>query len=341
MKKRKPLLCDLFIANEQATKKAWVVPQKTVAHVRDTLYQAKRFVFDTEASRYMGEMQREIPHALCHAQEFAIQPFKTMYVEVDNLALWQAVNPTSLPSADMDGRLGYLFDDGRVYVIAGDWEEFPDAILMPISYRLFCPAKVEEEQKLCEAAGISRMSLDLFFWGSMYSAVTDEDKRAFRANHSIRIEMKPDTTQANMIKVFDILLSECAGELRNIIAILLFLNRTSQTRIEDHVPMHHSMIGRKPSALLSHSVVHFSLNPTPAFRETWGTGSAWRREHDVRGHFCHDKVSRAWCRSHNWVEYDVNQWRCMDCGGKKWWRREHKRGHRDKGQMVTTYEVHT
>ena len=344
-KDRKPLLADLFLAYTQTKKlDEWVVPRKTAMHVANTLRTAKRFVLDSEASRYIGEMEKAVPKALVYAQEFAIQPFKTMYVEFDNAALWSAVNKGKDVQPDMDGRLGYMYDDGRVYVIAGNWEESPrEAMIMPISYGLFRPMETKQEMLLAENLQVSRLALDQFFWGSLWHDVNPVDQRAFRANHSARLEVKPEYLVESLdhgITAVSAIFNECAGELRNIIAILLFLNRTSDTRYEDHVPMRQTMIGTKPSAMLSHSVVHFKLNPTPLFHESWGTGSAWRREHDVRGHFCHDKVSKAWCNAHDWSEIDVNRWKCLKCGGQKWWRKEHRRGHRDKGMMQTTYEVH-
>ena len=342
-KKRDRLAADVFLAK---TKGGYLINKKTLAHTKDVLRTAKRFVLDEEASRYAGEMIRAVPKAIVHAQEFALQPFKQMYVEFDAQALWQAVNPDHMMDPGGDGRVGFLYDDGRVYVIAGLWKndgqhiKKDEAVLLPISYRLFKPMTFEEEMYFAELAGVSRLGIDAFFWGSAINDIDKEEWRSFREHHSLRLEFDPVAAEEYVRVTTQTLFHECLGDLRNIIALLLFLNRTSKTRIEDHVPVRYSMIGTKPSALLSHSVIHFNLNPKPLFLESWGTGSAWRREHDVRGHFCHNKEAReGFCR-HEWSEYDVNHWRCMKCAGMKWWRKEHKRGHKDKGSMMTTYEVH-
>lgn len=340
-KKHNLLAADVFLAK---TKGGYFISKKTIARVKDALRMAKRFVLDDEASRFAGEMIRAVPKALVHGQEFALQPFKQMYVEFNAQSLWQAVNPDHMMDPNGDGRVGFLYDDGRVYVIAGLWKTteitHDTAVLLPVSYRLFKPMSYEDELKFADLANTSRLGIDAFFWGSAINEIDQDEWRSFREHHSLRLEFAQEAKEEYVRTVMETLFHECLGDLRNIIAMLLFLNRTSNTRIEDHVPVRHTMIGNKPSALLSHAVVHFNLNPKPLFLESWGTGSAWRREHDVRGHFCHNKEAReSFCR-HDWAEYDVNQWRCMKCAGMKWWRKEHKRGHKDKGSMMTTYEVH-
>jgi hypothetical protein len=345
--KRKPLLVDRLLAahaqGKQGSEAAYLT-RGLLPRIINGLVQAKRFVFDEQSTRYMGEMIKTIPKAIVHAQEFAIQPFPTMYVEFPAQAMFEATTDT-LGFDDGATRMGFLYDQGRVYTLL-DWEKLRDQrvipYIVPVSYGLNRQWKLEDERQICEDVGINRLSIDALFWGSAYALVDDEEKRAFRANHSMRMEIQtgPLVSRETYIEISTKVLSNIAGDLRNVIAILLFLNRTSKTRIEDFVPMRQTMIGTKPSAMLSHSVVHFNLNPLPKLYESFGTGSAWRREHDVRGHFCHDKTTReSFCR-HDWTEYDVNQWRCLKCSGLKWWRKEHRRGHRDKGVMQTTYEVH-
>jgi hypothetical protein len=341
MAKHKPLAADVFLAK---TKGGYLTNKKTLEYTKDVLRTSKRFVFDVEASRYVGEMIKAVPKAVLAAQEFAIQPFKRMYVEFEAQALWKAINPEEFMTPDADGKIGFIYDDGRVFVIAGLWKSAEDpkdiAVLLPLSYRLFKPMTFAEETNFCDFIGMSRLGIDMFYWGSTYNVLDNEERKSLRRNHGVRMEFSDEASDEYKRITMQTLFKESLGDLRNIIAMLLFLNRTSNTRIEDHVPVRHTMIGTKPSALLSHSVVHFKLNPVPRLYESWGTGTAWRREHDVRGHFCHNKEARDGPCRHDWTEYDVNRWRCLKCAGLKWWRKEHKRGHKDKGRMTTTYEVH-
>lgn len=75
---------------------------------------AKRFIFDKEASERIGEMMRFHLDLLVDNIEFARPPFPTTYVEVDLRAIWDGWRPTQKYEVDGDERLGFLIHHGTV-----------------------------------------------------------------------------------------------------------------------------------------------------------------------------------------------------------------------------------
>ena len=207
-------------------------------------------------------------------------------------------------------------------------------MIMPICYKLNQPLTVVQELAECERLGTSRIGIDVLYWGSSYEKVNKEERTALRANHGFEHWYARDLPD-----IMKSMFTSAAGDLRNIIALLLFMNRTQDIRIDDQLPPHRGWVGPRPALLLKHSVIRLKLDPKPMFRKLYGRGGSWRRRHDVKGHFCHDKKAHAHRHDHDWTETHVNQWRCLLCGGKKWWKKHHQRGHMEKGYVATSYEV--
>lgn len=341
--KRKPLLVDEFIASP-LTNLLRGPDGNHMRAVRDHLIEAKKFVLDDKAAVYAAEMIRDYPIAIARDQEFAIPPFPRMYIELPYQAFFKTINGQDTDT-DGDTDVGYFIDGPRAYVLSRA-SSFKDGsniapMVMPVRYRLNEPLDIKEELALCENFNVSRMGLDVFYWGSVTPKVRNDPHifHALRENHGAELWYGSDI---DMKQMFGYLYKSAAGDLRNVLALILFLNRTSQLRIEDNIGFHRTLIHNKPMVMTKHSVVKIKLDPKPMLKRIYGTGSAWRRRHDVRGHFCHDKDAREAAHhpdGHVWSEYGVNQWRCMNCAGRKWWRKVCSRGSRDKGNVVTTYEV--
>ena len=138
-----------------------------------------------------------------------------------------------------------------------------------------------------------------------------------------------------------------AGTLKIAIALLLFLNRTRKIQVTDELGMFRAPVPRprQPKVMLAHSVIRLSADPISRLREMCAGESLFRRLHDVRGHFCHDRLAReSDCDSHVWEEsgdsIDTHpRWTCQTCHGKRWWRREHRRGHEEAGLVTSEYNV--
>jgi len=357
--KRRPLLVDQFLAATpaQLLLERDLFTARKLEALRDAMREAKKFVFDADAVRYAGEMLMKHPEAVAFDQEFAIPPFPIMYLEYPVDPLFAALGQTTAVDWERgDSEVGYLYVGPRVYVLSraryptDAYSRYPH--LMPFAYRLNKPFTLQEEIEIAAKLEHSRMGLDVFYWGSRYEAVKGtRAEHALRANHSFEWLYAMDL-QDPKLQTLPYLLQSAAGDLRNIIAFILFLNRTSEVQVQDELGFHHTMIHTKPATLLKHNVVHIKLDPRPLLLKVYGTGGIWRREHEVRGHFCHDKDAREsghhpdghdW-REYGWSEYGVNErrcrlWRCMRCGGLKWWRKACRRGSKDKGRVDTEYAV--
>lgn len=359
--KRQPLLIDEFLSTPLLP--AHIMPKNRQEVLRDRLRQAKVFVFDSAATRYASEMMRDHTAHIALDQEFAIPPFPVMYMEYPVRPLFDTLGQPTDEFGDKD--VGYFIDGPRAYVLsrmeAGSNAAGRKADVLPILYRLNKPFTFDEERRMVETIATSRIGLDDVYWGSLAHKVQSNRNvyRMLRAQHSfewlyateymdyIQQNQSKDPTYESMLQH---LLVSGAGDLRNIIGMLLFLNRTSQIRFEESVGPHRGFVGPKPATFLRHNIVRIKLDPKPMLKRLYGKGGTWKREHDVRGHFCHDKKAREsghrmavgdvpQTHEPQWREIHVNYWGCTVCGGKRWHRAPHKRGHREKGEVVKAYEV--
>lgn len=342
--KRRPLLVDEFLATKMVP---WPDKQeeRRILAVRNNLREAKKFVLDEQAALYAAQMIRDHPIAIAHDQEFAIPAFPRMYIEFPYPKFFETLGGSNVHDPIMgDTEVGYFIDGPRAYVLSRVWggTENDEArkklgcqhMMMPMSYTLNQPLTLEQELDVCQRAQISRAGIDVLFWGSSYEKLPRSEAVALRANHGFEHWYAKDVDD-----LLDPLFTSCAGDLRNIIALMLFLNRTKEVHFEEQIGPGQAFIHAKPAVLTRHSVVRLKLDPKPLFKKLYGHGGVWRRRHDVRGHFCCDKIAHAHDHDHDWQEYGVHQWRCMGCGGKKWWRKAHSRGHLEKGVVVTEYSV--
>jgi hypothetical protein len=351
--KREPLLADKFLAlgyhpedtSGVVTKAFW---QTTCSNLK----LAKHFVFDRQATEYCAALLKQEPRIVADAQDFAIPPFERTYIEIDFTA-WYRVLAGREPDGHADIRMGYLIVKNEVRCLS---ESLEGVGLSPISYRLNEPFTLEEEVKLCRQLQISRSKLDLFFWAESAFTFTrvenvdgrreahvdhewqKEGLRSLRANHGFAFNLPP---HRSLPKIWDRFYESSAGDLRNIIGLLLFLNRTSKTRYETEAPLLPGRwIGCKQATLLRHRVISFSVNPVPRLLKLAAGESIRRRLHDVRGHLCHNEVARTNLHDHEWEESEENhlRWSCS-CGGLRWWRKPHMRGHEERGLVTSEYRV--
>jgi hypothetical protein len=339
---------------------------KAFSRNMDTLRIAKKFVLDAQAATYLGEMIRDNPRIIADAQDFAIRPFDHMWVELPFPSFYQAVagRPTD---ATGDTHVGYLFNGPDVYVAAaskasgGVKESF-----LPFRYTLHRPMSVEDELRVSQKIGVSRLGLDLWFWGEsseefigqtpIHDTVAESLKemnewgkaglRALRDNHSVDV-IKAEVPGHD--HAYRTVYDGSGGDLRNIVALLLFLNRTADIQYQRDVPMAQGLINRKPRPMMPHRVITLKLDPKPRLKVLCAGSGIQRRLHDVRGHFCHDKKARAGCPHGSqdmgdwgewWEEYEPLRWTCTHCGGKRWWRKDCQRGRQEVGVIKEqTYAV--
>jgi len=310
-------------------------------------------VLDTAAATYLGKMIREHPRVIADAQDFAIPPFEHMWIEIPFGAYYEAITGR-VGDANADKAVGYLFHGPTVTVAA---QSRLGASWMPVEYTLHHPNTIEEQLDLANKMSISRAGLDLWYWGESANDFVHpkeeggwerEPIRALRANHGARLVPLANRFK-HMEYPFAQITSGSNGDLRNIVSTLLFLNRTRDIQYERELPLKQGLVNRKPRPWMPHRVISLKLDPMPRLMTLAAGQGIKRRLHDVRGHFCHDKQARAGCMHGEqtlgdwgdfWVEYDVLQWRCTHCGGKRWWRHEHQRGSQHVGVIKEqTYAV--
>lgn len=358
--KRRPLLADSLLARKVIGPSVYKTHQ---AQRNEALRTAKRFVLDGTAAQYLGQMLEDHPRIVADAQDFAIPPFKQMWIEFPLQPFFRQI--TGFDTDPYGDRvLGYLYD-GPVVSVAASMDKM-ECGWMPVDYILHRPSTLKEEIEVAVAAGTSRMQLDFWFWGQTASRFCDDpgialtpesrvhiDKaawdseglRALRANHSVRFSKAWDLMDRESKSIF---IRGSGGDLRNIVALLLFLNRTRDIQTVKDIGYTPALLNRKPRALVTHSVISLKLDPAPLLRKLVAGEGIKRRLHDVRGHFCHDKRARAGCthgEMHDgdfgefWVEYEPLRWNCERCNGKRWWRREHSRGKFEDGMVIQEYAV--
>lgn len=334
--KRVPTLADEFVH----AKIDGLYKQKTQA-ARQDLLEAKRFILDEQAALYIADMIKEYPRIVADAQDFAIPPFAKTWIEFPFAPFWETINERT-SDKDSDNKMGLLITGNRVRIIVGGKTQ-TEGMLMPHEYHLWNPMSVEEELELVQRVGVSRIQLDMLYWGEainkLYEEKDKEGLRALRNNHRIHFVEKESE---KAIMIWDKIILQSGGDLRNIIAILLFLNRTREIQTIDAVPHARGMIKNKASNYLSYNKITLKLNPSPLIKKLIPGEGTWRKLHDVRGHFCHDKRAREaghlWC-SHEWIECEPLKWTCERCQGKRWWRSEHQRGNDEKGVIISEYKV--
>lgn len=352
--RREPLLIDKFLAlNPSELRSDRLLPREYYDSTRANLRLAKLFVLSREATTYCAQLLKEAPRIIADAQDFAIPPFRQMYLEIP-FDTWYETLTGEPNDRSGDRRMGYLIVGSQVRVLV----EGADGVeLSPVEYHLNEPLSLEQEVEFVKRAGTSRIALDLFYWGGSaaafgtvragtgaagvvaYDEWQKEGLRALRANHGFAIHLHRSKL-GQIQKIWESFSTASAGDLRNIIGLLLFLNRTSQMRYEREEPFQQRMLGRRPVNLLKHRTITLHVNPVPQLLSLAAGEGIRRRLHDVKGHFCHNQAARVNTHTHDWVEAPETalQWHCA-CGGVRWWRKAHKRGSEDKGIVTSSYNV--
>jgi hypothetical protein len=367
---RRPTLADLILAAKPG---ASIMDRRWLDRANTTLRTAKRFVLDAQAAAYLGDMIRRHPRIVADAQDFAIPPFRQMWVELPLPPFYRAV--TGQASDDTGDRtVGYLFNGPTVTVGSESWTGGRyEAGWGPAEYTLHHPLTMQQELRLADQLHLSRAGLDLWYWGATAAAFTggatwlsegevaaldatpDSDwnaagLRALRANHGAALAPIRPVYASQMAAHGQRLTMGSGGDLRNIVALLLFLNRTADIQYQTEAGMAQGLVRRQPRPLLPHRTITIKLDPEPRLRVLSAGSGIRKRLHDVRGHYKHNRLARESGCAHGveltgewgewWTETDVLRWTCTGCGGKRWWQPEHHRGSADVGIIrEQTYAV--
>ena len=301
---------------------------KYCARLATTMMGARRFEIQPNASKRIRDAITSYPELLAENSQFAIPPFEKTWIEFETKYLIQHDLMTRVMEPYADRRVGYLFQGNTVMIFSEDSKYEPSPGVL--AYRLNSPMPMELQQQFAEWFGISRIGIDPFLWGHTMTQYLDESvKRSLRDQHTLMISPGMETFFGkDDPKTIPLMVRDSyhgsAGELRNILGILLMLNQPSRVRAIKDVPRKRGIVRGKPMPYFGHSTIDICLdkldNASLLSRPREGEHAS-PRWHEVRGHFCHNAAARKATHAHAWAQVDDRRWECQaGCGGKRWWR---------------------
>lgn len=355
--RRLPLLADLVLA-PQVIKES-IVHKSVVQRIQSRLQMAKRFRLDHAGTLRYADVIKRIPDLIARNQSFARAPYDIMWVEFQFEAFYKHINADWSKWDDRGDRtMGFLIDHDRAYLMTcGAYDK--TVAICPFSYELHSPSDSQTpyvEWQAAEVPGSYKLanSMDIFFWGHAFDHLSDEDRAALRNHHHMRPLPLITGDEKKVADIYGRLLSECVGDLRNIVTLLLLLNRPSLTSFKQDFARKQGFIRGKLRQFLSHSTVTIDLDPIPTLclLGTKDGDGVSKRRHEVRGHWCHNQEAHdyaqiagcihEWRRDFSYIDDDPDRpdhWLCASCGGKRWWRHEHYRGTAELGFNEKEYLV--
>ena len=333
-----------------STDKNSLLESKLEKYVRAKIRGTRKFVLTESAAVKVGEAIHNYPEMLVEQGVFARTPFESCWIEFPSRAFHEAVVPGSA-SQESDERVGYLFDGDRVYICAQSGDGI--GAISPLVIDLHTPMTMRKQLDVAEELSLTRYQLDNFYWGqTMADALPSDIRRGLRSQHSF--SMKVAEKYRGKI-AGDEFLRFTAGEVRNIIGILLMINQPGSVLKTQEIGHQRMMTKKGSRVLMGHSVVTLNLDgrsrPDRLLRAPRGHHAA-PRWHEVRNHWCNDRVARTKGYSlddpkthgrgnhaHQWVQDDNGELRftCSVCGGRRW-RRVMKNGRGDKSRGIISQD---
>jgi hypothetical protein len=344
--KRTPTLADRFIASRGQNAKSYLQQPYVDDLIRKTRA-AHKFVLDEDAATQVAHVVRDIPDLLVRQHDFARPPFDLTWIEFPHWKFWREVgNDPAGQDGTADHTLGYLIDGNVATVIAGGTVDHPHLEPMPGVFQYFLNSEWPHgayEEFLKEGSIVSE-TLDAYLWGTTATRLSQDDLTKLRARYCAGLAPILYSEKSEKYRrLLNYAFGGSSGELRNIVALLLMLNRPTVTRYSN-APAGRGWYRGKVTPFLAHTSVTIDFNAVETMR-VMGTpaGDAVpRRRHEVRGHYCQNRTARSYARMggcmHDWqpcgddwtpidaAVADADRWVCRVCEGKRWWRAEHERG---------------
>jgi hypothetical protein len=281
-----------------------------------------------------------------------------MYAALKN---YVAAGPVKLDSPEADERVGFLFDHRTVYTVAqgpvatvimptfnyinprGQYlapsygKEFPLYDLHEVAVNMEVPEVTDMAAKLSMMFGSSILHKRFFDSGNFVADLQNLHREVqYYYGGVMDVYELPVDAHKRM-------LTEIVGDIRNIFAILLWLNSLPHTVKYTNAPAGHRLIKGKRVAMAAHNVVTIHLHGTVQVRNLFAKALKRRespREHDVRGFWRHHGGIPQGC-GHAWPEIPDkrNKFVCSKCGRERWWVHAHKRGDANKGTITKEYRT--
>lgn len=309
--------------------------------VAESLPRARRYLFDSAASAFLGRFIRDCGDLILKNREFAIPPYTTTYVEMDMDAMVKAIGmttsgdvlPASYLGSKADSKVGYLIHDGRVNVFVEDTVNGV-AQVSPLQYRIGAPHRVEDP--VLSKTNDPEWTRLALLCGTTLHDMPDEDTRADILAHN-RVQMLvPGVTPDQM----HVLIQGSFGDVRNVWAALLLLNQPGKVTFQK-VAATRRIVRGKLKAFAAHHVVEVkigdrvkNLRAALHFEKRLSP-----RRHEVRGHFVHYGIDENCIHEWSMLPDQEQRWTCRCCGGKRTWRKDFVRGDASRGFVTKEYEV--
>lgn len=350
-----PLLLDRIVALGP-NRPGGRVPKRTWAQIIKARYDAQRFLFDKQASAYVGEFAVGCGDLVIANRQFAIPPYGVTYVEVDSREFFKSVPEHRTPARPLDNRLGYLVVGRDVYCFF----ERDTPAMSYWRYRVMPPGEYAGEDTVMftgkltdeevrglgfkddEAASLVQYNgakLALTLGGALDGKASLTQVRQIIREIAVQW-IDPTSTLARMPLEPNIS-AAFNGDVRNVWAMLLWLNQTARIHMTG-APAGRKIIRGKIVPYLSHNVVSITLGRFKTVRRAFTLAGPRQspKGHEVRGHFAHRGGKKFGCE-HAWpLKPDENgHWECSRCGRLRWHVKPHQRGDASKGFVTKEYRI--
>jgi hypothetical protein len=292
-------------------------------------------------------------------RQFALAPYTTTYVELDAVEFF---SPDEI-NHETAIRLGFLIDGHHVFVVMS-FDKIAkisgEALISPVAYYLGTrhvkdiPPQPFPSVPWREAYGgdywVSKLPC-LYGTGihglrvmapegtdfeEVIASASDELSDLAFENEAFWLGSLPYIKALNR----GFKLSDCNGDLRHVMAVLLWLNSVPKSVKYNPVPRGAAWHKGKRVVLSAHNTVHIHLSKNTQVKQAYLRAAEKRnspRRHDVRGHWRH-RGGTLGC-SHVWpIEPDeYHRFICLQCKRKRWWVHEFQRGDEAKGFIEKDY----
>ena len=314
--RRQPTLADRFLAKKFAASERYLHGD-VLDMLKSRVRTAHKFVLDDNATTRIAHVVRDIPDLLIREYDFARPPFDLTWIEFKHDLFWREVgNPREMQDDDSDMNVGYLIDGNTVSVITGGTIGSPYAGPYPSIIRFHFNTEWSDGEYADWMASAevtnsgSDKGLDQFLWGGTLKSMDMETRDRLRARNRVTVYRPPSVgrwgNEVRFLSLLESTIHGSVGEMRNIIAMMLMLNRPSITRYSN-MPQGKGFSRGKLMTYMAHTSITIDLDAVPTMR-LLGTpeGDAIpRRRHEVRGHYCQNREARDYTRIagciHDWV----------------------------------------
>lgn len=313
---------------------------------RQNVYSARRFIFDDEASRIVGNLMQHHTAMIAGNMEFALQPFPSMYIELNAREVFAGRGGTPVETADTE--IGYLAVNGAVFTFAAGPKQssrFDEVLAAPMSFAINKPQtgslETVFEAETYEQAKMMKMAYVI--GGQRIPKHGPNGEQAFwLPDVGIPNEQLIGAVDIRLLHPVRIPIKYCFGSggdpLLYTAAILLLNRQNPDVYIKD-VSASRGMAGGKSVVFRAHSTVSIHLSAKGSVKRLLIGDRASPRAHEVRGHWVH--YDKQLCE-HEWEPLDTSgkRFKCSRCEMRRTWREVHVRGDASRGVIVKHYEVH-